>query len=471
MLNIKNLEKADGLTERDAEYLRELVSVLKKNYSKHEKRHLYYEDKVPVRSHGMKVPYEYLTNNYATGWAAKAVNVLAERSVFDGFTFEEGAPAGFEEVMRENDIRGLYAMSVPSMLIEGVGFWTVSRGGQNEPDVIVNYHNAMTSAGIWDYRHKRLRACLVIADYARLDKRSDVPSVCVLYTDQANVVIDRYKGDEWTATYYPHRMGVPMAVPMVYKQSDGKPFGKSRITPAVMGCVDRAMRELLNTDMQSDYFSIPMKYVLGASNEQFEALGANIHDAYKTEMLVMTTNDDGGSPTVGMLQPADMTPHIAALDKWASMIASETCVPASMFGVQDKVYTSSDALRAAVDELVILCKDMNKANAHALSLVAQMVVAVMANEGLAELDYNARTVTVHFEDPAMPSDSANADAMIKVVSAVPEFAGSEVFWEKLGYSEDDRKRIMGAQGSQAAQRMVEALLTGATDEDTAAGAR
>ena len=58
------------------------------------------------------------------------------------------------------------------------------------------------------------------------------------------------------------------------------------------------------------------------------------------------------------------------------------------------MYTSSDALRAAVDELVILCKDMNKANAHALSLVAQMVVAVMANDGLAELDYNARTVTV-----------------------------------------------------------------------------
>lgn len=468
MIDLKNLQDASGLTDRDAAYVSELVDVLKANYPKHELRRRYYEDKVRVRSNGLKVPAEYMRNNYSTGWAAKAVNVLAERSILDGFLFAEGAPEGFEDAVRANDIKGLYSMAVPSMLIEGVGFWTVSKGETAEQQVVVNYHNAMTSAGIWDYRRKRLRACMVVADYARVGrKRHEVPSIVVLYTSEASVVIEREDGDKWNAVYYPHKMGVPMAVPMVYKKSDGKPFGKSRISPSVMGTVDKAMNELLNMDMQSDYFSIPMKYVLGASNEQYEAISASIHDAYKTEMLVMTTNDEGTTPTVGMLQAADMTPHIAVLDKLASMIASETCVPASMFGVQDKVYTSSDSLRAAVDSLVILCKDMNKANALALDNVARMMIAVLQDKPLAELDANAMSVSALFADPAMPSDAQNADAMVKIVSAVPEFAGTEVFWEKLGYPEEERKRIEASiKGNQAAMRIVDTLF-GDTDEGTA----
>lgn len=468
MIDLKNLQDAAGLTERDAAYVSELCDVLRRNFAKHEKRHLYYEDKVRVRSNGLKVPAEYMRNNYATGWAAKAVNVLAERSILDGFMFADGAPEGFEDAVQANDIKGTYSMAVPSMLIEGVGFWTVSRGEQGEQDVVVNYHNAMTSAGLWDYRHKRLRACMVVADYARVGKkRHEVPSIVVLYTSEASVVIVRDDSDQWHAEYHLHKMGVPMAVPMVYKKSDGKPFGKSRISPSVMGTVDKAMSELLNMDMQSDYFSIPMKYVLGASNEQYEAISSSIHDAYKTEMLVMTTNDDGTTPTVGMLQAADMTPHIAVLDKLASMIASETCVPASMFGVQDKVYTSSDSLRAAVDSLVILCKDMNKANAQALDKVAQMMVAVLEDKPLSELDANERSVSALFADPAMPSDAQNADAMVKIVSAVPEFAGTDVFWEKLGYPEEDRKRIEASiKGNQAAMRIVDTLF-GENDEGVA----
>ena len=83
--------------------------------------------------------------------------------------------------------------------------------------------------------------------------------------------------------------------------------------------------------------------------------------------------------------------------------------------------------------------------------------AILGDKPLSELTENERTVTAHFDDPAMPSDAANADAMIKIVSAVPDFAGTDVFWEKLGYGEDDRRRINSGMMRKQAVSAIAAL--------------
>ncbi|MBQ9621241.1 MAG: phage portal protein [Atopobiaceae bacterium] len=441
-MNLNGLSTAIGLGEDDRELVRELAEVLKRNEPKHEKRRKYYNDQVKPAMRGCKVPEEFAGMNCSTGWCAKVVNMLAERSVLDSFTFEDGAPEGFEDVIEANDLPLMYQMSMPSVLTDGVGFWTVSRGDGGEPGVVISYHDATTASAVWDYRHKRVRAGMVIADFARFGRsKIYIPSLAFIYKPDEYIQLTRTDGKTWVAESIPHGMGIPPIVPMVYKQSTTRPFGRSRISHAVMGYTDAMMEELLNTAIQSEYFSIPQKYILGLADGQYDQLAQSMHEAYKAEMFLATTNDEGGNPVVGMLQGASMAPHISVMDKLASLMAAETGLPIATFGVASNGYTSSDALRASMDDLVVLAKSVNKANGKCLAQVAQMVLAILGDKPISELGGNERSVTAHFDDPAMPSDAANADAMIKVVSAVPDFAGTDVFWEKLGYGEDDRRRI------------------------------
>ena len=45
-----------------------------------------------------------------------------------------------------------------------------------------------------------------------------------------------------------------------------------------------------------------------------------------------------------------------------------------------------------------------------------------------------------FKNPAMPSVVSQTDAMVKIASVVPGFAGTDVFFEQIGFAEDMRRK-------------------------------
>ena len=458
-MNLKGLAGARGLGDEQSRLVEECAQVLDRNLAKHARRRSYYYDKVkPKNRTKINFASEYYNGDYSIGWAAKAVDALADRSVFDGYVFDGEVPQGFYDVIEDNDLAEAYSEALSSMLIEGVGFWTVA----NDGGVKIKYHDATTAGAVWDYGKRRIRACLVVNDWRRENSVYE-PSQCVLYTSEVNVVIDKGADGVWRAENRPHAFGAPMAAAMAFKKTFSRPFGRSRVTPAVMAMVDAAVEEMMNMRMQSDYFSLPMKYVLGLSEDQFDDVSENMHRAYAAEMFLATNNEDGGTPTMGMLQAADMTPHIKTLDKLANMMASETCLPVASFGVSSNGYTSSDALRASTDDLVVLAQSMNKSNKRTMEQVAQMVLAVIGNKSLEELDENELTVSAHFENPSMPSEATITDAIVKQASIIPGFAETDVCLERLGYSEDDRLRIKNQTKAAANSAAIRERLANGSD--------
>ena len=79
-----------------------------------------------------------------------------------------------------------------------------------------------------------------------------------------------------------------------------------------------------------------------------------------------------------------------------------------------------------------------------LQSIALMAVCAALNTTPDALTEDQRDIVANFKNPAMPSIVSQTDAMIKIASAVPEFAGTPVFWEELGFAEDTRRRIEGA---------------------------
>ena len=87
-----------------------------------------------------------------------------------------------------------------------------------------------------------------------------------------------------------------------------------------------------------------------------------------------------------------------------------------------------------------------------------MAMAAIRNVPLDQLTDEERSLSARFKNPAFPSFVSQADAIIKIVQAIPWMADSEVVLEELGFSEDQIKRLASdrakAQGRDAIASLV-----------------
>lgn len=109
--------------------------------------------------------------------------------------------------------------------------------------------------------------------------------------------------------------------------------------------------------------------------------------------------------------------------------------------VNDANPTSSDAILAQSQTLVLLAQQLNTGNGDALRTIAQMAQAILRNVPPGALTEEERNVMPHFKNPAMPSVAVTADAAIKIATAREEFASTDTFLEMIGFDQADIRRI------------------------------
>ena len=109
--------------------------------------------------------------------------------------------------------------------------------------------------------------------------------------------------------------------------------------------------------------------------------------------------------------------------------------------VNDANPTSSDAILAQSQTLVLMAQQLNTGNGDALRTIARMAQAVARNVTLQELTEQESDIVAHFKNPAMPSVAVTADAAIKIASARPEFSSTDTFLEMIGFDQADILRI------------------------------
>lgn len=446
-VNFGGIENADGLNENESELMRQLVAVFNDRLHGNKTRMEYYEDKVNYNSKniGLSTPREIAARvDTSNGLAAIAVDYLANRSIFDSFTMDSGVSEELNELLEANNFAIEYAKAVPSQLVCGVGFWTVSKGGPGEPKAIINYFNAMSAAALWDFRRKRVKAGFCISDWELVHYNGQEvyrPSLVILHTDYAVIEIER-TANGWVAIRKPHMLGRPLIVAMANKPQDLKPLGRARVSRAVMSICNSYSREILRMELHSELFASGQKAILGVSDAQYDALAANKYRAAVSELFISTPNyETGENPEILSFPQQSMTPHIDAMEMILARLSAETSIPIAAFGISDKGRTSSEALQASYGDLVIECEALDRNNGKAILEVARLALAIATNRTLDQLTEDENTLQVHWIDPAMPSAAAVADANVKIAGACPEYAGTEIFFENLGFNEEQRRRV------------------------------
>lgn len=471
-MTMKNPSEAIGLRDEDRELCQQAYDTWLKHLHGNRERVIYYRDKQPIRNLGLAVPNEFIRDvRWQVGWAAKAVDMLAARSVLDGVNAVDGEVLDIvESIVRDNDLQGYYNRAKTSELVHGVGFWAVHADPTKPSRVNINYYSAERASAVYDWDAKRIKAGLIIgaAPLRRTNSDREDASNIYLLTDEYEIEIV-WEGDarngRWVVPeggYKPHSMGRPPMVAMCYKpDTDERVFGKARITKAVMGIVDEMGRSILRAALTAETSAAPQKYILGASEKELKKSKFSL---YLDQILALGPNREGEIPTFGQLSQLSMEPHISYMEHLANRMAAETSLPVAAFGVPGNGYTSSDALRASSDDIILEAEALNAGNGEALRELLIMGYAIAANKPYAELEPYEKAIYLQWRSPVMPSLSSVTDAMVKQASIVTWLPETSVYWEMLGYSDEQVKRIMAEKdAAMAAAQLNAQLLSGGGD--------
>ena len=443
-----------GMPPIEQQRFQKCIDAYVSHCSKNIEKERYYEGKIRLSevNLGIALPHGMCGLEVGCSWGAKAVDVLAARSIFDGFVGSQGADIpGLNEIVENNALLSEYAKACRDELKFGCVFATLSK--DRRTGCKIRFHSPLSAAAIWDGERGGILCGFVIAD-----SKNGTPTVINYYTEDA-VYILRNNSGVWNAEYLPHRMGAPLLVPMIWNATSAKPFGRSRIKEPVRRLIQGYVRTIADAAIGIEFSTAPQKYLLGVTDDQYDAVVNSKFKQYVGSIIAATTNPETGEkPTFGQLQQGTIAPHVEMIRVLATQFAASTGLSVTDTGVvNDANPTSSDAIEAQMKTLIGLAEDLNNNNSLALRNIALMALAISENTTIDELSDEQRDIVAHFRNPSMPSIASTTDAAIKLASARPGFANTDVFLEMVGFTPADIRRIKAQEQRARGLTMFEEL--------------
>ena len=426
--------------------LTQLVEIFNYHQFKNILKNKYYEGKISLSdvNLGIALPDGMSRLEIGCAWGAKTVDVLAGRSMFDGFVGMNGNEVELlDRIVVNNDLITQYNKACRDELKYGCDFATLSY--DEKIGCKIRFHSPQTASGMWDGEKGRIACGLSILDSVpdEMDKGTWRPSLIRYDTDTDVWILKATDRTVWTAERHPHKMGRPLIEPLIWNATSDKPFGRSRIKEPIRRLIDGYVRTIANATIGLEFSTTPQKYLLGVTDEQYDVIINQKFKQYVGSIIASTTNPETGEkPTFGQLLQGTITPHVEMIRVLATQYSAATGLSVTDTGVvNDANPTSSDAILAQSQTLVGMAEQLNQNNGNSLRTIALMAIAISNNSSLDELTDEQKDIMAHFKNPAMPSVAMTADAAIKIASARPNFAQTDTFLEMIGFDKADIRRI------------------------------
>lgn len=442
-----NARHVQGLPPKEREILDSLWKTYIANKPKNDLKERYYDGRIPLSTVnlGVALPDGLSRLEIDCGWGTKAVDVLAARSVFDGFVGVNGEDADeVNALAAANNLVAEYKRICRDELKFGCVFAALSKSGKD--GCKIRFHSPRNAAARWSGEKNRISAGFAIIDTAPDNTSSSTwtPSLINFHTDDAIWVIRRTKKG-WNAEKHPHKMGRPLMEPLIWDATTAKPFGRSRLDSPVRRLIDGYVRTLANATIGLEFATTPQKYLLGVTDAQFEAVTKRKFEQYVGSIITATRNPDvGENPEFGQLSQGNIQPHVEMLRILATQFSAITGLSVMDTGVvNDANPTSSDAIEAQTKSLTHLAELLNGSNGAHLKTIGLMALAISRNTTIEELPADVREIIPRFRNPATPSLASMADAALKIASVRPAFAQTDLFLEMLNFDAATIRRARG----------------------------
>lgn len=439
------ISSVQGLPEDEAQRFQTLLNNFNNHSAKNAEKNRYYEGKIPLSevNIGIALPDGMGRLEIGCAWGAKTVDVLAARSMFDGFVGINGEDVEtLDKIVVENDLIAEYMKACRDELKYGCTFATLS--ATEKQGVKIRFHSPNTASALWDGEKGRISCGFAVVDTEPANDMEIAwnPSEVNYYTEDAIWVLKANNG-KWYAEKHEHKLGRPMMEALIWNATSDKPFGRSRIKEPIRRLIQGYVRTIADATIGLEFATSPQKYLLGVTDDQYDVIVNQKFKQYVGSIIASTTNPETGEkPTFGQLPQGNIAPHVEMVRILATQFSAASGLSVTDTGVvNDANPTSSDAIMAQSQTLIAMAEQLNVGNGDALRNIALMALAVIGNKSLADLTDEEKEIVAHFKNPAMPSVAMTADAAIKIASARSEFAQTDTFLEMIGFDKADIRRI------------------------------
>lgn len=417
----------------------------------------YYDQKNLLQDFRISTPPSMRHIEATLGWAAKPVDVLAERITFEKFVIpgQEVDVFGLSEMVAENDFVGEFAQTTTSALISSCAFITASHGLEGEPDVVWVARTADEAVGVWDRRARNLSSGLTVQ---KLDT-DGFPIELAVWLPEKIIILRRQFRGVWEREVVPNATGRMLMKRVAYKPHLKRPFGQSRISRAVRYYQDAGMRTIVRSEVGAEFFTAPQRYALGVNQQDFKV---DRWSALVGRFLAMGRDNEGLLPEVGQFPQISMQPHTDQLRMWASLLSGETGIPIGELGFVSDNPSSDAAIQSQRDPMRLAANSFIRDNHAQLRDLA--ITSVMLREGLSSPPAELLGVEAKFAPTVHVTESAMADAILKQTQAMPWLAETDVILERLGYDSLTIDRLLAEKRRLAGGSALDKLLAGASNE-------
>lgn len=441
-----------NVTDDELGVIKKLVDKWAAKYPRNQLRSVYYDGKMPLQPTG-NIPREAMQRISAVlGWPEKAVSGLAERCVFDGFvsTTQDQDPFDLVSVLDQNQFDTELPQAITSAFKHSCSFITTAMGDvqSGEPEVIVMARSAEWSAALWDPRRRQIRAVLAVTSTDDMG----VPTGFDVYMRDVVLMCQRNASGAWVADRRNNPLGEVLVDALTYDPQLDRPFGRSRITRAVMNITDHALTTIVRTEIGADFYAVPR---IIATKLAEDAVQKNKWDMAIDRFLAITKDEDGEGPTIQQFQQMTMQPLMDQYRMYASQFAGETGLPVSSLGIVQDNPPSAEALYAAEKDLIVKARAATRVLGASLRNVARKVV--MLRDGLDEAPTELTQIKANWLNPAFTSPVTAADALVKLSAVFPWLGDTEVALEYAGFTQAEVTRLLSDKRRAQSGSLVEAL--------------
>lgn len=466
MVELQNITKAQGLDDDAKLALEQLIEVFNKHQPMNRVLEQYYECKQPTSSIGIDNIPDTVNVPTRCDWAAKAVTSVSERVRMSGFTFAgDYKDATLDRIERMNGLSTNFNRHVASELVHGCMFATVQRIGDA---VAVRTHTAETAAAIWDVAAQRIAAGFVIADSRRTkwSPNAPVPVQVNIHLPRRVVVLAQHECGRWAAASNPTPLDRPMMEAFCFRPTGTKPFGQSRITPAVRYYVDEVQRTLRYMAVSGALYATPKDILTGITDKQFNEMADSKFSVMVTSLFMATRGKDGSVPDYKRLQAASPQPYIDSIATYAKLFSEATGVPLNSLGIVQDNPSSAQAIEAQREDICVAAEDCIETNRESMRNVALMAMAVAENKTMDALTDEQLTVMPDFKNPMRPSLASTADAYVKIAGVLEGFAQTREFLRGQGFTPSEVESVASQLKAGENQRALLAIMGGAKPSST-----
>ena len=216
-----------------------------------------------------------------------------------------------------------------------------------------------------------------------------------------------------------HSAPYPLLVPIINRPDAVRPFGHSRISRASMSIVGSAVRTAKRSEIASEFYSYPQKYVLGMddSAEQMDKWKATM-----SSLLRIDKDMDGGIPKVGQFSQQSMSPHTEQLRMFAGLFAGETGLTLDDLGFPSQNPSSAEAIKASHESLRLTARKAQRDFGTGLLNTGYLAACVRDNYSYSRAEIaNVQPRWEPIFEPDASALSVIGDGTIKINQAIPGY--------------------------------------------------